>query len=72
MEYSQAKIESGVPMPSKGHRVYEWDRMKVGDSFAVKTKSNARTLAMNANRSRFPRVFEARITNGKSRIWRIK
>lgn len=71
---SDVKIDSNVPMPKRnaGVRIYPWDDMKIGDSFAVDSKANPRQLCVQANLSRPSKRFEARVQGGNKRIWRTK
>jgi hypothetical protein len=52
--------------------VYPWDRMKVGNSFVVESKSNAKRLCDQANKTRAPKRFKARSVHGVKWIWRVK
>lgn len=67
-----SKISKNIPIPPKNRGVtrYRWDDMEVGDSFPVNKNTNAFQLCIQANRTRAPRVFEARMVKGLSRIWR--
>lgn len=68
------RIERGTPMPSKhaGATKYPWEKLKVGERFAVEGASNGRSLCVCANRTRAPKVFESRIVNGETWVWRTK
>ena len=66
------KIERNIPIPPKNMGVtkYPWDDLKIGDSFIVTGRTNARQLCIQASMTRTPKKFESRIVKGITRIWR--
>lgn len=76
----EIKVEKGIPLPTKPHfaaTYYPFDKMKVGDSFAV-PKEHASTVrqrmaAINQTTGeRDPRVFTSRMMGEKLRVWRTE
>ena len=72
MTETEIKVESKVAIPRPaGLTKYPFDKMKVGDSFAVEWKhcKNARQACFyDASRSK--RKYTTRKMDGKLRIWR--
>lgn len=64
------KIDKNIPIPVKNSAKYPWDAMKVGDSFLVEGRTNGQQLCFQANRTRSPKKFVSRVTQGQTRVWR--
>lgn len=70
----EIKIETGVPMPTKGRgapRKYPWYEMNVGDSFLVPGKTHKRWHATAKAERLTGFKFSVRTVEGGVRVWRI-
>lgn len=65
-------IEKGVPIPRSSYRRYPWSDMEVGDRVRVQGKGNGIQLAVQANITYAPKIFQARTIDGVSWVWRVK
>lgn len=73
------KIQKNVPIPSKtAHgrkKVYPFEKMEVGDSFAVpliKTKTVTSAVSQENKKYKGERRYTIRVIKNKTRIWRIQ
>ena len=66
---SEFKIDKDIPIPDgKRNSIYPWNKMNIGDSFFIKTKS----ISMGATNKRYsPKRFITRKVEDGYRVWRI-
>jgi hypothetical protein len=76
-EKAEFKIENGVPLPpeTRGRPVvYDWGKMKVGNSVLIKTDSEAKIASARTAASAYGRRHKMRFTSRRVskgiRIWR--
>lgn len=77
-EPSSFVVESGIPMPSKrtGYETYPFDRMNVGDSFAIRSetmrKRASSACVAYAKKNPDTKFGIRRVGDGGWRCWRVK
>jgi hypothetical protein len=75
------RIDKGIPIPEivkygRGGKVYPFEEMEIGDSFAFPTCVNTHALynaKARANRKLSPKLFIVRaMKSGRLRCWRVR
>lgn len=59
-----------MPIPNGRWRKYPWDKMRVGQSFSVKSKASGHALCAQAMKTRKGKRFECHMIDGVCWIWR--